>query len=58
MGQGPEIKIIEPRIPRSVCCPQCGLRQPFRWGLSSAKTFAQSRRTLLDAVLMVKPAED
>ncbi len=32
MGQGPEIKIIEPRIPRSVRCPHCGLRQPFRQG--------------------------
>ncbi len=30
MGEGSEIKVIEPRIPRSVRCPHCGLRQPFR----------------------------
>jgi len=30
MGQGSELKITEPRIPRSVRCPHCGLRQPFR----------------------------
>jgi len=30
MGQGVEIRFIEPQIPRHVRCPHCGLRQPFR----------------------------
>ena len=30
MGQQAEIKVVEPRIPRSVHCPHCGVGQPFK----------------------------
>lgn len=30
MGQQAEIRILEPRVPRSVRCPHCGREQPFR----------------------------